>query len=124
MSEDHAARTIQIAVQRRRAIFATYAPFLFSRKTKGRRANFGRFQWSKAATGDVASHAPFAVVSDETNVHMLWSMMMEYWHVPPPKVLISVTGGAQDFSLPMQLHHAFTTGLAAAVREIGTSPEI
>ena len=40
--------------------------------------------------------------------------MTHHWQMPKPEVLITITGGAQDFKMDTELRVAFGDGLAAA----------
>lgn len=42
------------------------------------------------------------------------------WSLPPPKLIISVTGGAQKFTLPSATRKAFKRGLAKAAGSTGS----
>ena len=39
-----------------------------------------------------------------------------HWNMSPASVIISITGGAQDFNLSPMLHSAFGQGLAKAAQ--------
>ncbi|XP_070579638.1 transient receptor potential cation channel subfamily M member-like 2 [Ptychodera flava] len=41
--------------------------------------------------------APYIRVAEDTPATTLWKLLVEQWKIPKPKVLISVTGGAQNF---------------------------
>jgi len=43
-------------------------------------------------------------------------LMEKHWDMSPASVLISITGGAQDFVLPPRLNKAFRHGLAKAAQ--------
>ena len=43
-------------------------------------------------------------------------MMQKHWKVSCASVVISITGGAQDFTLPPRLHQTFQHGLAKAAK--------
>eukprot|EP00735_Rhodelphis_limneticus_P013732 TRINITY_DN7688_c0_g1::TRINITY_DN7688_c0_g1_i1::g.18577::m.18577 TRINITY_DN7688_c0_g1::TRINITY_DN7688_c0_g1_i1::g.18577 ORF type:complete len:1325 (-),score=524.01,sp/Q2WEA5/TRPM1_RAT/26.08/2e-109,Ion_trans/PF00520.26/1.7e-11,Ank_2/PF12796.2/0.062,Ank_2/PF12796.2/5.8e+03,PKD_channel/PF08016.7/0.077,Ank_4/PF13637.1/0.36,Ank_4/PF13637.1/3.5e+03,Ank_4/PF13637.1/1e+04,Ank_3/PF13606.1/0.32,Ank_3/PF13606.1/1.5e+04,Ank_3/PF13606.1/1.1e+04 TRINITY_DN7688_c0_g1_i1:302-4276(-) len=55
--------------------------------------------------------ANFVKISDTSNPNDLKKLFEAYWEVREPKLLISVTGGAQDFSLPPALRQGFMRGL-------------
>jgi transient receptor potential cation channel subfamily M protein 2 len=42
--------------------------------------------------------------------------MSEYWGLPPPKLLISVTGGAKQFHLNKRLNAVFKRGWIDAAK--------
>ena len=47
--------------------------------------------------------------------------LLHHWQVPQASVIISISGGAQDFQLPPRLHKAFAHGLAKAAQATGAS---
>ena len=103
-----AADTIQRLYMRHKIVFSLFGSTLFSRK-KGSPADYGELYFPTTN-----STAPFITVSDTTSASMLGSYMELTWKLRRPEVLISVTGGAQDFSLPPNLQRAFDRGLASA----------
>ena len=46
--------------------------------------------------------------------------MLGYWKLPEPKLIISVTGGAKNFTLPHHTKHAFKKGLIKATVSTGS----
>jgi hypothetical protein len=58
--------------------------------------------------------AKWVKVADFSAAVRLNSLLIHYWRLPRPEVLISITGGAADFVLPPRLLHAFSQGLAVA----------
>jgi transient receptor potential cation channel subfamily M protein 2 len=51
----------------------------------------------------------------------VWSLISKYWNVPPPQLVISVTGGARTFNLKNRLKHHFKRGLINAATTTGFS---
>jgi hypothetical protein len=49
----------------------------------------------------------------------LWTLLTEHWKLPIPKLLISVTGGAQRFDLNPRLKAVFKRGLINAATTTG-----
>ena len=103
-----AASTIQRLYMRHRIVFSLFGPTLFSRKG-GDPADYGELYFPTTN-----STAQFITVADTTTATMLGSYMELTWKLKRPEVLISVTGGAQDFSLSPLLQRAFDRGLASA----------
>jgi len=64
----------------------------------------------------VLEPSQWITVAASTSVPRLTRFMDHYWGMPKPEVLITVTGGAQDFNLPSQLQVAFDRGLVSAAR--------
>ena len=58
---------------------------------------------------------PFMTVSDTTTPSLLAELLDRSWKLPKPEILLSVTGGVQDFSLPPSLTSILQEGLVAAV---------
>jgi hypothetical protein len=51
------------------------------------------------------------------NVDKFANLLTGYWELHEPNVLLSITGGAQDFNLNPNLEKIFTTGLIKAARD-------
>ena len=64
----------------------------------------------------VTEPAHWINVAPSTAVPRLTRFMDHYWQMPKPEVLITVTGGAQDFQLSSQLQVAFDRGLVSAAQ--------
>ncbi|XP_070581223.1 transient receptor potential cation channel subfamily M member 5-like [Ptychodera flava] len=63
--------------------------------------------------------APYIRVDKNTKPEILWELMTKHWKMPLPKVLISVTGGAQDFFFKGRLKNLFNKGLFKAAVSTG-----
>ena len=57
---------------------------------------------------------PWIRITQTSSPARLVKLLDYYWELPRPEVLITVTGGAQDFSLSPQLQAAFDRGLVTA----------
>lgn len=55
-------------------------------------------------------------VAQSTSVRRVSRFMSHHWNMPKPEVLITVTGGAQQFHLKPQLQIAFDNGLVSAAQ--------
>ncbi|WAQ96697.1 TMP2L-like protein [Mya arenaria] len=55
----------------------------------------------------------------DSDLEMVWDLMTKHWHLPIPKLLISVTGGAQRFDLNHRLKQVFKRGLINAATTTG-----
>ena len=64
----------------------------------------------------VLEPAKWMNVASSTSVSRIARFMDHYWGMPKPEILITVTGGAQDFNLPSQLQVAFDRGLVSAAQ--------
>ena len=49
----------------------------------------------------------------------VWTLMRDHWNVPAPKLIISVTGGAQAFRMNKKLRENFKSGLVQAASDAG-----
>jgi transient receptor potential cation channel subfamily M protein 2 len=55
----------------------------------------------------------------KTPTAKITQLLRNYWHLKEPKLLISVTGGAQKFSLKQRLEDVFRRGLVKAAHSTG-----
>ncbi|KAM8857100.1 transient receptor potential cation channel subfamily M member 2-like [Synchiropus picturatus] len=58
-------------------------------------------------------------VSADSSTEVLFQLLTEQWNLPPPKLLISVTGGAKNFSLRSSLKTIFHRGLIKVTQITG-----
>ena len=58
-------------------------------------------------------------VDQNTEPNVLISMMTEFWDLEQPNLLISVTGGAKNFSMKPRLKEVFNRGLMKAAESTG-----
>ncbi|XP_053733768.1 transient receptor potential cation channel subfamily M member 2-like [Synchiropus splendidus] len=58
-------------------------------------------------------------VSADTDPEVLFQLLTEQWNLPPPKLLISVTGGAKNFSQRSSLKTMFHRGLIKVTQITG-----
>ncbi|KAM7407582.1 hypothetical protein PAMA_003348 [Pampus argenteus] len=61
----------------------------------------------------------YARVSTDTSPEVLYQLLTDQWKLSPPKLLISVTGGAKDFYLKTHLKNAFHRGLIKVAQTTG-----
>ena len=54
-----------------------------------------------------------------SDLEVVWNLMTQQWKLPIPKLLISVTGGAQRFELSPKLKSVFKKGLINAATSTG-----
>ena len=59
----------------------------------------------------VLKPASWISVEPNVSVRRLVKFMDYYWELPKPEVLVTITGGAQDFALAPDLHMAFDRGI-------------
>lgn len=142
-AEMRAIRMIQQHFRLREAVFSCFGPSLFSMHS-GAKASYGKvcFAWQRAPLPEIRrvatvvapsravapsrreqiSFSPslsprhFITVSETVSVGLLATFMSKYWHLARPEVLITVTGGAQDFSLTPSQLNSFETGLNSAAK--------
>lgn len=61
----------------------------------------------------------FIRVGHKTEVDKIIRVLFDIWKLEPPKLLISVTGGARSFNLKSKLKNAFRRGLVKAALSTG-----
>ncbi|XP_068428649.1 transient receptor potential cation channel subfamily M member 2 isoform X2 [Clinocottus analis] len=61
----------------------------------------------------------YARVSTDTSPENLYQLLTEQWKLPPPNLLISVTGGAKNFYLKARLKNMFRRGLIKVAQTTG-----
>ncbi|XP_023136566.3 transient receptor potential cation channel subfamily M member 2 isoform X1 [Amphiprion ocellaris] len=77
------------------------------------------------AFGDIAfgglgqKKGKYARVSTDTSPEDLYHLLTELWKLPPPNLLISVTGGAKNFYLKTRLKNMFHRGLIKVAQTTG-----
>lgn len=54
-----------------------------------------------------------------TDMEKVGTLLMDYWHLPVPKLLISITGGAKRFNLKERLSNILKQGLVTAAVSTG-----
>ncbi|KAH3872325.1 hypothetical protein DPMN_035540 [Dreissena polymorpha] len=54
-------------------------------------------------------------------MEQVWDLLTKHWQLPIPKLLISVTGGAQRFELNNRLKAVFKRGLINAAVTTGST---
>ena len=97
-------------------------------ESPSRRANWGRISFVGASSKESPFiHASLCKESHsqecmERRADELIDIMERRWKLPHASVMISVTGGAQDFDLPHRLHQAFSHGLGRAAQVLHSQP--
>ncbi|TNN03107.1 hypothetical protein fugu_000136 [Takifugu bimaculatus] len=61
----------------------------------------------------------YARVSTDTTPEILYQLLTDWWKIPPPNLLISVTGGAKNFHLKARLKKMFHRGLIKVAQTTG-----
>lgn len=63
---------------------------------------------------NIGHSAKYIRVSHRTHMDTMLKLLFEYWQLDKPKLIISVTGGAQRFTLNPRLKQVFSKGLVKA----------
>lgn len=92
-------------------LYSRMGASLFHRKD-GSPSDHGTLTFGTLAS--LRKPAPFLTVSDEVDSLGLLRFLEKFWRLPAPELIISVTGGAQDFALSPPLLAMFNRGLSAA----------
>ncbi|XP_060552910.1 transient receptor potential cation channel subfamily M member 2-like isoform X4 [Ruditapes philippinarum] len=79
--------------------------------------SFGVIQFQ--GFGQESYNSPYIRLCPTTEMENLWTLLTEHWKLPIPKLLISVTGGAQRFDLNPRLKAVFKRGLINAATTTG-----
>ena len=103
-----AATYVQRAVRIHNMIFGHFARVIFARKN-GRSSDHGVLQFPAHGT-----EAQFLTIADTTPASLIVPFLIKVWKLPPPEIIISVTGGAQALTLDALLQEEFNKGLVSA----------
>lgn len=103
--QERMAIRVQRALRVRWHVYKNFGPDLFV-DAHGRTGQSGKIAFQVTV-------AKWIRVADFTAAIRLNNLLTYHWCLPRPEVLISITGGAQEFSLPPQLLRAFSHGLAS-----------
>jgi hypothetical protein len=63
---------------------------------------------------NIGHSAKYIRVSHRTHMDTMLTLLFDYWKLDKPKLIISVTGGAQRFTLNPRLKQVFSKGLVKA----------
>ncbi|XP_064621625.1 transient receptor potential cation channel subfamily M member-like 2 [Lineus longissimus] len=63
--------------------------------------------------------APYVRIDHETDNESIWKLLTEYWHLPVPNLIISVTGGNKNFQLKKRMLESVKRGLIKAAASTG-----
>lgn len=114
MSEDRFVNAI-IKVQRtyrlQYYVYRNFGPAMFY-DSDGSHASHGKIDF----LGSAPEPAKWIRVIPTSSPARLVKLFTHHWRLPKPEVIISVTGGAQNFTLSPQLQAAFDTGLVSAAK--------
>ncbi|KAM9804936.1 transient receptor potential cation channel subfamily M member 2-like [Neosynchiropus ocellatus] len=69
--------------------------------------------------GSSQKPSKYVRVSADSSTEVLFQLLTEQWNLPPPKLLISVTGGAKNFSLRSSFKTMFHRGLIKVTQITG-----
>jgi len=115
---EQAVVVIQKSFHTQQMLFDNFGEMILCRHGGGPPAH-GRLVFPKIGShasekGASTKSSPFIVISDTTSVVLCSKYIEKKWRLPKPEVIISVTGGAQNFNLSAPLQRAFDVGLASA----------
>ena len=105
-----ASRTIQRLWRVRQIVLTRFGHEMFCMSNLEKAAH-GKISFSPS--GDTR---PFIIVDKSTSAALLSAFMCSSWRLPRPEVLISITGGAQDFHLSSVQRAALWSGLRSAAQ--------
>ncbi|KAK7491216.1 hypothetical protein BaRGS_00017487, partial [Batillaria attramentaria] len=69
--------------------------------------------------GSQTPNSPYMRVDEVSDMEKVWTVLTEYWCLPIPKLLISVTGGAKRFTMKPRLKNILKQGLVNAAVSTG-----
>uniref|UniRef100_A0A674PI35 non-specific serine/threonine protein kinase n=1 Tax=Takifugu rubripes TaxID=31033 RepID=A0A674PI35_TAKRU len=78
---------------------------------------FGTIDFEDTATR--VCRAKYIRVAADTKAEMLLQLMLKEWQMERPKLLLSIQGGSENFTLPPKVMQAFSRGLMAAALSTG-----
>ena len=67
----------------------------------------------------VLPYIQFIRVDHNTDMKSMTHLLQDLWYLPTPNLLISVTGGAKDFTMVPGLKEVFRRGLMKAAESTG-----
>jgi hypothetical protein len=105
--EHRAAILVQRQLRARWAVYRFFGPDIVHDASGMRASGVIKFLGS-------ARRARWVKLSTQSSPHRLVLYMTHYWRLPPPTLLISVSGGVEDFHMDARLRLAFESGLHAA----------
>ena len=95
---------VQRAFRLVKFVYRKFGPLLFvDHKSQ---ASYGHIKFRH-----VLKPASWIAVAPSVSARRLVKFMDYYWELPKPEVLVTITGGAQDFALAPDLHMAFDRGI-------------
>ena len=95
---------VQRAFRLVKFVYRKFGPLLFvDHKSQ---ASYGHIKFR-----NVLKPASWIAVAPSVSARRLVKFMDYYWELPKPEVLVTITGGAQDFALAPDLHMAFDRGI-------------
>jgi len=86
------------------------ALYLKEQDGKREKSYHGQIQF----VGNISKPKPYLVISDDTQPEPVYEFINNSWKLYRPRVLISITGGAQDFKMKPRLESVFSRGLVRA----------
>ena len=95
---------VQRAFRLVKFVYRKFGPLLFVDHQS--QASYGHIKFRH-----VLKPASWIAVAPSVSARRLVKFMDYYWELPKPEVLVTITGGAQDFALAPDLHMAFDRGI-------------
>ena len=102
------ATRVQRAFRAKRFMFRHLGPICFCRKG-GAPPAFGLLSF-----GNGLDRKPYLVSADTSSAELLTTLLLLYWRVPKPEVIVSISGSMQDFALSPGIRRLLANGIVAA----------
>ncbi|XP_024909002.1 transient receptor potential cation channel subfamily M member 6 isoform X5 [Cynoglossus semilaevis] len=78
---------------------------------------YGTIDFQDTATR--VCRAKYVRVAEDSKAELVLQLMLKEWQMEKPKLLLSVHGGLQNFTLPPKVKHSFSRGLITAALSTG-----
>lgn len=81
--------------------------------------SYGQISFIGFNGGDSRYQAPYVRISANTSAKVVWDLVSKHWDLPPPQLLLSITGGAKRFFNKDKETQIFKKELIDAVKATG-----
>ena len=112
------AKAIQRAFRIRQTIYKMFGADLFA-DSCGQRASYGDLVFEG---GGILK--PFIRVSSSSSIPQLAQFLHKYWRLPRPELVMTITGGAQDFHLTQNQRDCLERGAHLRGPRVRASPPV